>query len=530
MKKLRHLRAFVAVLVCFATIDLFAQEFPNDLEVIYQSDDVRVTCVYCIDEIAFLAFAATDSGSRALMKITYEGEILDSISLPNNRLELWRHANFMNGKLRYVSFRLDDNDTLPLLCVVDVNPGSLSLTYTGYNWEGLDFNHPSVTQFYTKMIYPVFSKDGSLALSYPVDSLWMINQKETMHLVKFDNEGNMVKERVFRDYKGTLTNFFFSTPDSLGYRLVLMNPDRYDFDCHTLDSDLNTVSIIDSVGRVPYANQWMSGWLYGISDGVCSMRFNPYNGRAYSVGSESAWVHEDDNTNVIMTAYDEGFEFVNWSFGIINPDHTDEGYGKKTTDAYQRFNLGALRFYTRKETGRSTVDPPYRHIYNKYYGKACWGNPIDDMIMQAIIVNDTTPFSQLPYGIDSLVIIYWAGTKAVEYIITIPNMLKMSLKDGFSDARQSIDSPCLTRSMVSYLRSFYIDETIPIIVSKRKREFVVSADYSCLSIKAYKKGNCIMSKDTQLGEERNDVTYHPDFIVFWNLLNELVDEFDGRKP
>lgn len=203
---------------------------------------------------------------------------------------------------------------------------------------------------------------------------------------------------------------------------------------------------------------------------------------------------------------------------------------KKTTDAYQRFNLGALRFYTRKETGRSMVDPPYRRIYNKCYGKACWGNPVDDMIMQAIIVNDTTPFSQLPYGIDSLVIIYWAGTKAMEYIITIPNMLKTSLKEGFSDARQSIDSPCLTRSIMSYLQSFYIDETIPIIVSKRRREFVVSGDYSCLSIKAYKKGKCIMSKDTQMGEERYDVIYHPDFIVLWNLLNELVDEFDGRKP
>ena len=353
----------MAVLVCFATIDLFAQEFPNDLEVIYQSDSVRVTSVYCIDENAFLAFAASDSGSRALMKITYEGEILDSISLPNNRLELWRHANFMNGKLRYVSFRLDDNDTLPLLCAVDIDPDDLSLTYTGYNWDGSDFNHPSVTQFYTNMIYPVFSKDGSLTLSYPVDSLWMIDQKESMHLVKFDNESNMVKERVFSDYKASLTNFFFSAPDSLGFRFILMN-DRYDFDCYTLDADLNTISVADSVGRVHYSNQNMSGWLYAISNDVCSMRFNPYNGRTYSVGSEDAWVYQDERTNVITTVYDEEFNLVNWTFGIINPYRKDEGYGMSFSPNGEVYMLGWMDLPSFKGTGQTESEG----YYNVYVG------------------------------------------------------------------------------------------------------------------------------------------------------------------
>ena len=362
MKNIR-LYALLVLLLMAGRVTMQAQEYPQDLEVIYRSDNVRVTSVYCIDENAFLAFAATDSGSRALMKITYEGEILDSISLPDNRLELWRHANFMNGKLRYVSFRLDDNDTLPLLCVVDIDPDGLSLTYTGYNWDGSDFNHPSVTQFYTNMIYPVFSKDGSLTLSYPVDSLWMIDQKESMHLVKFNNEGNIIKERVFRDYKASLTNFFFSAPDSLGFRFILMN-ERYDFDCYTLDADLNTISVADSVGRVHYSNQNMSGWLYAISNDVCSMRFNPYNGRTYSVGSEDAWEYQDEKTNVIMTAYDEDFNLVNWTFGIINPYRKDEGYGMSFSPNGEVYMLGWMDLPLFKGTGQTESEG----YYNVYVG------------------------------------------------------------------------------------------------------------------------------------------------------------------
>lgn len=37
-----------------------------------------------------------------------------------------------------------------------------------------------------------------------------------------------------------------------------------------------------------------------------------------------------------------------------------------TTDNYKGFNLQRLRDYTEKETGRKTVDPLYRNLFNKY--------------------------------------------------------------------------------------------------------------------------------------------------------------------
>ena len=110
-----------------------AQEYPQDLDIIYRSESVFVQHTIGIDDNTFLAFGGTNSGSGslAIMKITYEGVILDSVGLPN-RMDYWIHGNFINGKFRYASFRFDDNDTLPLLCAVDVDPEDLSVTYTGY--------------------------------------------------------------------------------------------------------------------------------------------------------------------------------------------------------------------------------------------------------------------------------------------------------------------------------------------------------------------------------------------------------------
>ena len=219
--KTTRIYALLAVMMMASGVKLHGQEYPQDLATVYTSESVWIKVVKSIDENAFLAFGGTDVGSRVLMKMTYDGEILDSIGLPNNRLEYWGQGNFMGGKFRYMSFRADDNDTLPLLCVVDVDTDDLSLTYTGYNWEGLDFDHPTITTFYRNQVYSVFAKDGSLILSYPVDSLWMINQKESMHIIKFSDQGDVVKERIFTDLPVTLTNFLFSSPDSLGCRIIL---------------------------------------------------------------------------------------------------------------------------------------------------------------------------------------------------------------------------------------------------------------------------------------------------------------------
>ncbi|MBO7616166.1 MAG: T9SS type A sorting domain-containing protein [Bacteroidales bacterium] len=325
----------LALLQMAGGLTMQAQEYPQDLEVIYRSDSVYVITVKSIDENTFLAFGGTHAGSRTIMKMTYDGEILDSIGLPTNRLQFWKYGDFINGKFRYVSFGMEENDTLPLLCVVDVDLEDLSLTYTGYDWEGLDFNHPQVEAFYTNMIYTIFRNDGSMLLSYPVDSLWMINQKEAMHLIKFDCQGNVVKEKILNDLPASITNHFFSTPDSLGCRIILRNPNHYTFDCHTLDEDFNTVSVVEEAGIVYCSYPHVLNWpYYCIGETPTIIRLNPYNGQSYSINSDSPF-EEEKKTNgsekskmdVLMGVYDKDFNQLDWTWGLTNPRGNDEGFG-----------------------------------------------------------------------------------------------------------------------------------------------------------------------------------------------------------
>ena len=345
---MRRIKTLCFIMLFFNIKTVLSQEYPQDLNVIYRSDNVYVTVVKSIDDKAFLAFGGTQSGDRTLMKITYDGEILDSIGLPTNRLEYWEQGNFTNGKFRYVSFGEDDNDTLPRLCVVDVDPEDLSMTYTGYNWEGLDFDHPSITAFYRSQVYTVFSKDGSLTLSYPVDSLWMIDQKESIHLIRFDEEGYVEKERILSDCTATLTNYFFSAPDSLGCRIILRNTDDHVYECYTcytFDAELETVSVVEDVGRVYYSGPNVSGWFNTISEVPIGMEYNPFNRRTYSFGSECPFGKKTE-MDVIMGVFDEDFNHLNWTWGIINPDGNDEGYGECFGEQGEVYMLGWMDIRT----------------------------------------------------------------------------------------------------------------------------------------------------------------------------------------
>ncbi len=371
MELLRKLTFLVILLLCINYV--FAQEISRDFSVIYRSDSVFVQHTIGIDDNTFLAFGGTNSGSGglAIMKITYEGEILDSVSLPN-RMDFWVHGNYMNGKFRYASFRYYDNDTLPLLCAVDVDPEDLSVTYTGYNWEGLDFNHPQQTHLYTNQIYPVFLKDGSLLLSYSVDSLYMVNGMQSVHLVKFDNNGDFVKERIFDGVTGLLSNLFFITPDSLGCRIITKNANLYKFECHTLDEDLNTVSVVENAGMVYYSSPYLSGWLYCISECPTHLCVNPHNGRTYSICSDVPLDQKEKNEtgkgkmDILMGVYDENFNLLNWTWGISTPEGNDDAVDLDIGPNGEVYMLGWMDLLPSMKGNGQYRDTRYMNFYVGY--------------------------------------------------------------------------------------------------------------------------------------------------------------------
>jgi len=196
MKKVK-LYTLLALLLTTGGVTMQAQEIPSDLTTIYESDSVWFNALRSYNDKMFLAFGGNQEEKCKVLKMSYNGDILDEAPIPSHRMSQWRHGGYYEGKFRYASFRTDDNDTLPMLCVIELDPEDLSWTYYPCQWEGLDFNHPDNAFLYSEMIHSVFSKDGSLLISYPVDSAWHLNETEAMHLFKFDSQGNQVSERIF---------------------------------------------------------------------------------------------------------------------------------------------------------------------------------------------------------------------------------------------------------------------------------------------------------------------------------------------
>jgi len=333
MRKAHKIYTLLAFLLMAGGVTMHAQEYPSDLATIFESDSVWFNAIRNYDDNTFLAFGGNEEEKCKVVKITYDGEIVASAAIPSYRMSQWSHGGFYEGKFRYASFRLDDNDTLPMLCVVEVDPEDLSWTYYGCQWEGLDFNHPDNSFMYSSMIHTVFSKDGSLLVSYPIDSVWFLNDREAIHLLKFDNQGNMVKERIFDSIPYSLSNQFFSGTDSLGCRLIVRRPVQYGFDCYTLDEEFNTVSVREDAGKVYVSMPYISGWI-GNFEMPAFVRLNPYNGMTYSIGCEGPLSKDGardempkSDLDVFMRVFDKDFEVLNWDWGIVNPTKNDEGYG-----------------------------------------------------------------------------------------------------------------------------------------------------------------------------------------------------------
>lgn len=333
MKNTHKIYTLLALLLMAGGATMQAQEYPSDLTTIFESDSVWFNAIRNYDDKTFLAFGGNEEEKCKVLKITYDGAVIASASIPSYRMSQWAHGGFYEGKFRYASFRLDDNDTLPMLCVVEVDPVDLSWTYYGCHWEGFDFNHPDNSFMYSSMVHTVFSKDGSLLVSYPVDSVWFLNDREAIHLLKFDNRGNMVKERIFDSVPYSLSNQFFSGTDSLGCRLILRRPVQYGFDCYTLDEEFNTVSVKEDAGMVFTSAPNISGWI-GNFEMPHFVRLNPYNGMTYSIGCEGPLSKDGardeiprSDLDVFMRVFDENFEVLNWDWGIVNPTKNDEGYG-----------------------------------------------------------------------------------------------------------------------------------------------------------------------------------------------------------
>lgn len=159
-----------------------------------------------------------------------------------------------------------------------------------------------------------------------------------------------------------------------------------------------------------------------------------------------------------------------------------------------------------------------------------------------VAYSQNADYVKLSAGVDSVVVRYWSGAEANEYIYCFSNeLLQISSKHPIwcyshelnkfvehSIFERTTEDKHIIQDFKKYLNQFYIDKEKKIILKRTKRDHMISTDYPDISLFAYiwvtgyKNKKKIFDEYIHIGEEAYDVEYNPEFMEFYDLLKELV--------
>ena len=204
-------------------------------------------------------------------------------------------------------------------------------------------------------------------------------------------------------------------------------------------------------------------------------------------------------------------------------------FWNNTTDDYKGFNVRTLLEYTTDETRQKTVDPPYRYSYNKY--KNCfYGMRFSPFSITLIpeILYDTAVLAK---GMDSVSLLFWniyTTNKYEGYVFSFSQKShSLTLMAAYGSAKvMKIDNQSEISTIVQYINQFYILKSSPIILKKSAKEEIVCTDYPTITIKIYNDKYRKIFASSNVETDSYILTLHPDFIHFWELLLEYINEYD----
>lgn len=214
---------------------------------------------------------------------------------PSGRLEFF-YAMLLNGRATFHWVEIEE----------DLTPSHHEFQYETYDYY--DDNDPTFYPYNTGF---VIDKKGNVIISFPPHSQNLHGHTKAIQLLIFNDKGQLVAERLLEDYPWIDRNCILPMPDSLGCRIILHNiePHPVKYDCHTLDENLNTVSI-KNVDALSYP--------FLCSDEAYFL-MNPYNGKTYS---NNAFSYPAVNNNpeivqdILMGVWDRDFNQLGYTWGI----------------------------------------------------------------------------------------------------------------------------------------------------------------------------------------------------------------------
>ena len=285
-----------------------AQDYP----VIYASGE-RIYDIMYIDDDTFVVLMHLNPQELRFVKMNEEGVILGEAFFLDIEQE-----DFIDGSeiLRlpdgsFGFYYLTGEEGIVRLKLAKVNQ-ELDLDIVVFDWEGTE------TDFGT--CYPIsfnnflMDNDGQTVFSYVPPHL----ENQSLRILKFDQEGNMVIERIMENVRlySVLGNYMVNAADGSGYRLVLCDPDEIKYDCHFLDKDLNTVMV----------KRFIDEPIYPLLCGEGKFYLNPYNGRTYATNHFSVPAYNQNpaiELDILHGVFDEEFNMLNHAWSIHTPRVSD---------------------------------------------------------------------------------------------------------------------------------------------------------------------------------------------------------------
>ena len=222
--KATRIYTLLALLLMVGGVKMQGQEY-YDLEEIFVTDEIHPVYVQYINTGEMMVFA-TNSEKFQFIKMREDGEILGTVDYPytEGTTETYLVSRLMTlpdgKKTQFFYESIGDTATLHAFQIDD----DLHLTVKDYGGKMGDFMLNEGSQKY--MTRAVVCKDGSTFIAYAPDSLFvyegMFITQKGIRIMKFNPEGELVTERVFRDLSASLfVPWLEPTPDSLGCRLVV---------------------------------------------------------------------------------------------------------------------------------------------------------------------------------------------------------------------------------------------------------------------------------------------------------------------
>lgn len=119
--------------------------------------------------------------------------------------------------------------------------------------------------------------------------------------------------------------------------------------------------------------------------------------------------------------------------------------------------------------------------------------------------------------LDSILVTYWESTEANEYYFKCDKKT-IDINSQYFAYSNNVTSQEVVSKFITCINLFYLDKTIPIILSKSTEPPIIT-DYPVISVQVYKEGKEILTDKIIL---YSNIRFSPKFLEFNNFLDSLI--------